>query len=274
MKKTTTRRAARCSRCDVAGAAALPLPLLASPAVGGGGSCASAAPLLPPPPPLLCERGPRPLRRRELRGGRETRAGAPTKTSQEELPAIEYREPPRRERALGDLLVAAGVEVSSSLSRRPLPLSSSSIEELVITGIEDEVALVVARGPVLDAGDGAKTSRGAGAGALAAAAAGAVAALVPESFEGLWRRSSVLLRFGPLPCPSPSSRLLRRRSALRPPRATTPPLRLARLRPRPPNSRSRPRRRRRRALVLRRPHLPRVDRALCRRARARPPLPG
>jgi len=106
--------------------------------------------------------------------------GLAEEEEEEELPAIEYREPPRRERVLGDLLVAAGVEVSSFLT----PSSSPSIEELVVMGVEDEVALVAPGDLFSTQATGAKTSPAALARELAAAAAaGAVAALVPESFE-------------------------------------------------------------------------------------------
>ena len=101
----------------------------------------------------------------------------------EELPAIEYPEPPRRERALGQLLAAAGVEVASSLASSS---SISSLDEIVVTGVEDEVALL-SPGDLFatQAAALAKTSPAALARELSrAAAAGAAAALVPESYAG------------------------------------------------------------------------------------------
>ena len=101
----------------------------------------------------------------------------------EDLPAIEYPEPPHRERALGQLLASAGVEVASSLLA---PSSSSSLDGIVVTGVEDEVSLL-APGDLFatQAAAAAKTSPAALARELSrAAASGAVAALVPESYEG------------------------------------------------------------------------------------------
>ena len=99
----------------------------------------------------------------------------------EELPDIEYPEPPRRERALGQLLAAAGVEVASSLPSSPS--SSSSLDEITVSGIEDEVSLLVPGDLFSTQATAAKTSPAALARELSrAAAAGAVAALVPESY--------------------------------------------------------------------------------------------
>ena len=158
-----------------------------SPAVGGGGSvgkrrssaAAAAAAAAASADPLSSIVG---IPEDEGDEG----GGAEEDEPQEELPAIDYLEPPRRERALGELLAAAGVGVDASLlATSSSSFSYSSLDEIAVTGVEDDVSLLSPGDLFATQVTAAKTSTAALARELSrAAAAGAVAALVPESYAG------------------------------------------------------------------------------------------